>query len=307
MGIFDSIGDIFTGGADSSANTLKTGIAQARANTDKNYGSIKDLWTPYTGIGQNAAGQLPGYLGQQPGLGRTAADYGANNAQPGVYQPGQFQGQQGFKPQAFNYQASPGRASQLADVTDAVQKSAAARGMLGSTNTTKQLANQVGNVVAQDYGNEFNRNLQTNQQGLQAQGQNFNQGLQGYDANLAAQQHANDLAVQQGNVNRNFGENQYQFDLNNFQNQNQQQYGRLLDTLGLGQRGAAAQQGQIENYNNNINDLTAQRANATAAATKAKYGAVGKFFDPGGYSTTQADGSKSSGTGGIASLFSMFA
>lgn len=290
--LWHGAGQILTGGAGDAADALKRGIDKATANTNASYDSLKGLYDPYSALGTQAAGMIPGMLGPQAQFGRTAGDYsGVNNPNLAGFSPAHFQGQAmpqlpgAFQPGQFDYKASPGLEAQTKAVTDAVQKSAAARGMLGSTNTTRQIAQQVGNTVAQDYGNEFNRFMQGQglQQGAQsqafgqalgAQGQAFGQGLQGFNANQdAAQQGLN-----QGNINRNFGYGQFRDELGDYTKQNQSQYDRILDSLGLGLRGAVGQQGLVENKNQTINDLIAQRSNATAAATKANYGAPGKIL-----------------------------
>lgn len=294
LDLFGTVGNFFTGGAGSSSKYLRNGIKDAKANEDVSYNANKGAFDPYTDLGKTAATGIQGLLGKQPGFEGNVNDYmtaagAAPGSQPGSI--GSFKGPEAYMPGQFNYQASPGVAAQTAAVSDAVQKSAAARGMLGSTNTTGQLAKQVGDVVAQDYGNEHSRFLQDEALKQGAQGQQYSQGLGAFGANLQG----NEADRGQFNTNRNFGANNFQTQLGNFNTDNNTEYSRMLDMLGLGANSTKAKVDMETDHTKNINDLITADANTKAAAARAKYGAPGKIF--GGI----ADLGK--GAAGVASLF----
>ncbi len=265
MGIFDFVSDIgdglgdawnvFSGNAASrdAARAQKAGIDQATNVVNKQYEQNKGYLTPYTQYGTEGANKLSSLL-NAPGFDKSAQDYNMGT-RPGEYQaPAQFQAKE------FNYQQDPGYQARLREATDAAQKSAAAKGMLGSSNTLGTIARNAGDIASQDYQNAFARNQAENAQnfGMYQDQRNF--------GNAVNQQN-----LGQYNQDRNFGQGQYNQDFQNFLNNR----GQLADVAGgltntgLKAAGGLADLGQV--HSNTLSDLITGRANVTAQNSLNQY------------------------------------
>ena len=147
---------------------------------------------------------------------------------------------QQYQDQGFNFQADPGYQWQLQQGNNAVQGNAAAGGMQLSGTTQKALQRYGQGLANQTYGQAFNRN--TNQRDYGAN--QAQAGIQNWQ-----NQNLFNLANLQGNRANEF---------NMYQAQNQQtgnQYNRMSDIAGVGQ-GAANYMSQLsQNYGNFLSDL----------------------------------------------------
>ena len=105
--------------------------------------------------------------------------------QNGTFGPGSIQAPGAFKPPSLqDARNSPGYQFELGQGISAIQRSAAARGGLGSGSTLKGLESFGTGLADSTYGDVFNRSLAT-----------YGAGLQGYQAQLAGQSQAyNELA-----------------------------------------------------------------------------------------------------------------
>jgi hypothetical protein len=119
--------------------------AQAQASADASerqwaqYNQTRNDLAPYRQAGTQALGQLQSEL---PNLTR------------------QFS--------AADFQADPGYAFNMQQGNQAIQRSAASRGLLNSTGTMKNMANFSQNLASNEYGNAYNRFTQNQNQRLGA-------------------------------------------------------------------------------------------------------------------------------------------
>jgi len=130
--------------ANAAAQAANT--AQQNQNLSTNYqtgvaGQQTNLLSPYAGAGSSAIGNLSSLL--QPG-GQLTQGYGSFTAPTGVTE-----------------QNDPGYQFRLSQGLQALQNSAAARGGLLSSGTAKSINDYAQNQASNEYGNVYNRALQT--------------------------------------------------------------------------------------------------------------------------------------------------
>jgi len=204
MGLFDG-GSEAAGQAQSAySNEIQKAIdayqkfwQQGRGDVLGMYGQGLGFLNPYMQRGAQAENQL-------------AASMGLGGGQPGV--AGAPQGAGEAQQSAVNkFQASPGYQFALQQGLQGIQQNAAARGLLGSTGTARQMQNYAQQMANQEYGQYQNRLGALAQGGQQAAGQAF-QGALGtgqYLGGLGAQ-YAGDIggaygALGQGAANAIMG------------------------------------------------------------------------------------------------------
>lgn len=123
----------------------------------------------------SAPGSAPPPGSSQPGIVMPAYSIPAYTGSAGVqFNPGPaptFRPPPDFVPPEFNignWQADPGYQFRMQQGTDALQQSAAARGLLQTGGTLRDLINYGQNFASQEYGNVFQRNLDTYDRGYRA-------------------------------------------------------------------------------------------------------------------------------------------
>jgi hypothetical protein len=152
--------------ANKAADYLKGNSQQALDFQNNQWGQTQNNFAPYLQSGQGANNAL------QYGLGIGGSANGS-----GVGQGSLLQGYQGFTaPTGLDMQNDPGYMERLKLGTDALQKSAAARGSVLTGGTAKALDSYAQDYASNEYGNVYGRALQ----GYQTNANNFytNQGNQ---------------------------------------------------------------------------------------------------------------------------------
>lgn len=191
-------------------------IMQARGIQPGGRGSGPADLEYYTDQALATGGWTPDNAGYWTDRWNSDASGGGQGGQTGLNGP--------FGATPFNFQYNPNDPS-YAFVRDqamrGVQQGAAARGTLNTGGTLKDLQDRAAGLASQEYGNEFQRQYQTNalnfNQGLAANqnqfGQNFNLANLGLNANIAGLNAAGNLAsnassyanTAQNNVNNQSG------------------------------------------------------------------------------------------------------
>lgn len=272
------------------------GMNEAGAANDPFAYTGGSLLTPWTKKFEAPAGSGGGYTPPQ----LSKFDFG--QARAGSV--GRIQGPKEFSygdfvaPDAETFKQDPGYAFRLKEGQRALENSAAARGTLLTGATAKALANYGQEAASQEYGNAFGRALtsyQTNrgnaaenwdrnwgaslatQRGnIDAANMDNQTGLSVWDRNLnlartqwqddanAAQAAASAAASNSAqSYSRALGEYKMEHDI--FQENQQNQFGRLMAMAGIGQ-GAAGQAGAYgSSYGANAGNIYGQAANAQAA------------------------------------------
>ena len=156
------------GGAAMQSSAAKSAADKQSAGALQAQQYLTQLNQPYLNLGQVGVGQLmKGLEGGQYGLGSLP----------------QFQA-----PTLDQARQSPGYRFAQQQGIDAIQRSATARGALGSGSTLKALQSYGTGLADSTYGNVFNRAMQGYQANLQRQGQEFGQtfGVTGLGQNTAS-------------------------------------------------------------------------------------------------------------------------
>jgi hypothetical protein len=281
----DGIGNVWNGltGVTASRNAtnqqvagINNAINALNTQNDKAQGYLQ----PYLGYGQAGANSLQNLL-NAPGYGGSAPDINASQFNQGV-RPDAYQAPAAFQATAFKGVDDPGIAYAQSQALDAAQKSAAAKGMLGSSNTLKTIQNNAGDIANKYYGDAYNRNLQGNQQAFDQYANQRNFGKNIYDTNLG--QYNTDV---NNGLNRfQTAQGQYQNGFNNFL-ANRGQQGSLSNMLlGSGQQAANDMSNISQNYGNNLANLYTGRGTAQAQGT------LGQYNDQKGFLTSLLGGAK---------------
>lgn len=105
----------------------------------------------------------------------------------------------GLDPATFA--GSPGQAALLDRSQKAIQRSAAAHGSLLTGNTLDALQQNAIGLAAQDYGNEFNRRLQSYETNRGTNAQNFGQNMANFEGGLNAFRANTDATLGAGRLN----------------------------------------------------------------------------------------------------------
>jgi hypothetical protein len=126
--------------AEDAANAQLSSADQARGAIDKYYQQAAGYQQPYYNLGVQGAQNLANMVSA-----------GKFSTTPTAYTAPNYQAQQ------FNFQADPGYAWRMAQGTDAIQNSAAARGVGLSDATQKALARYGQNLASNEYQNAYSR------------------------------------------------------------------------------------------------------------------------------------------------------
>lgn len=133
-------GSLIAGGAAKSAANVQAKAAEdAAAAQERMYNRQVELQEPFRQAGISAQNQLLNYMGL--GGDTTAAGYGKYTKDFGM----------------ADYTADPGYQFRLAEGQKALERSAAARGLLSSGSTLKGIENYAQGAASQEYQNAFNR------------------------------------------------------------------------------------------------------------------------------------------------------
>lgn len=203
MGLLNSLADVATGGALNAGREQRKGINAAMGNVNDATATAKSGLAGGFGQAQSQLGQgfdqaragLAGGVANATGALQPLADEsaGAYGGLLDKYNSG------GFDPNNFNYKESPGYQFALTEGEKPFKEMAAGNGRTGAED--KALTQYATGMADQDYGAQFNRNLQ-------AQDQNFTEGqsLAAPAAGLASQ--IAGLYGQQGQQLATLGQNQ---------------------------------------------------------------------------------------------------
>jgi hypothetical protein len=144
--------DAQTAAANKAADTLGTASGQALDFQKQQYATSQAQQAPYLQAGTSGLNAL------QYGLGTGGTANGSGVGQGSLLQP---YGQSFSAPTGLTEQNDPGYQARLALGTDAIQKSAAARGSVVTGGTAKALDTYGQDYASNEYGNVYNRALNT--------------------------------------------------------------------------------------------------------------------------------------------------
>lgn len=126
----------------------------SRASYDRNmqtlnsaYDKAEQQQTPYQQFGQRGMERLEGFVDE---LGQ---------AQPG-YQDEMGPRSAAFSPEKFQFQMTDEARQKIAESTNAVQSSAAAKGLLGSSGALKAIQQNAANIANQNVNDQFSQHMQ---------------------------------------------------------------------------------------------------------------------------------------------------
>lgn len=178
-------------------------------------------------------------------------------------------------PTADDMLTDPGYTSRLREAQQAIERSASARGTLGTGGTLKDLTQFSQDYAANEYQDLYSRKL--------------NEYLTSYNANLQNFQtlYGTDLNNWLTNYNKALGEYQQQYNI--FEQNQAKQFNRLASLAGFGQTAAGSLGNAGANFANNagltlmsgargLADYYTQAANARAAAQASQGGLYGNLF-----------------------------
>lgn len=180
-----------------------------------------------------------------------------------------------FDPNSVNVQQDPGYKFRLDQGMQALQRSQAATGITGGA-AAKAIADYSQGLASQEYGNAYGRALQSSQQNLSINNQNFGQAAQGYQLNSANhQQHIqnaftateanNQARLQAAQLNNSNQLNRYNAQTQDVSNL----YNRFASLAQVGQTGNAQLQNASQAAAANIGNAYAGLGNAQSAGSAA--------------------------------------
>lgn len=225
-----------TAAAQASSSASKKAAAAALAFQKQMYEDTQAQIKPYNQMSLSALSQA---FGGVDASGNYYFDpeklnqYGANEA----FKYNDFQGEAKFDPSKIDLQQDPSYQFRLNQGVNALDKSAASRGMLLSGAQQKAINNYAQDSASQEYSNIYQR-------GLQTQNQNYAQDLSRYqqNANNALTSYNSEVAL--GNT----------------------KYNQLASILGLGQTSANTLANSNANYANQYTGTQMQNASNLASA-----------------------------------------
>lgn len=280
-GVIGSVagGLISSKGAKSAAKTQAAAADRASEVQQGMYDQTRKDLDPYRAAGTSALGRMIGFNPQAYRGGQF--DYNGSSNPNYTSNPFSFNGSsqyasQGFQPKDFNFEAEPGYQFRKQQGMDGIQSQAAASGGLLSGATLKALNNYNSDLASQEYGNAFNRHQtgETNRFNQYLSQEQLNQSQQ----NQAYNQYLQDEGLRSGQHQQAF-QNWQSMDNNAYTRQTtdqNNQYQRLMDLVGIGQN-AAVQQGTFgANTAQNVAKNTIAADEANAAAKMSQYNALGK-------------------------------
>ena len=251
-GIFGSVGKVFfgDGGAQATADASNAAVAASTAASDKAlalqermYNETKATLEPYSQLALSAITQAFGgvdangkYYFDPSKLNQYTTD------KPFEYK--EFQGTK-FDPSKIDVTQDPSYQFRLNQGINALDKSAASKGMLLSGAQQKAINNYAQDAASQEYSNVYQRGLQTQNQ-----------------------QYAQDLSAYQQNMNNALTSYNSDVALGN------QRYNQISNALGMGQTANNSLNAANANYSNQYTGTQMQNAGNLASAYA--YGANGQ-------------------------------
>lgn len=151
------------------SNAMEEANKRAKANIEQGYGKAEDY---ITGSYEQSRGDIQSGTSQSAGTIGAGYEKGISAQQP--YEQYGKQGLQsladlGTKSFQFDYTQDPGYQARLAEGTNAIESSSAAKGGLLSSGTLKMLNKYSQNFASNEYGNAFNRAMTAYQTDTQKQ------------------------------------------------------------------------------------------------------------------------------------------
>lgn len=223
--------------AAASSSSISKRAAEASVQLQKQmYEDTKAAQRPYQQLGLSAMTQALGGVD-------ASGNYYFDQSKLDQYSPdnafnyGEFTGEAKFDPSKIDLQQDPSYQFRLNQGINALDKSAASRGMLLSGAQQKAINNYAQDTASQEYSNIYQR-------GLQTQNQNFSQDLSRYQQN-----YNNALTSYNSDVN-----------LGN------QKFNQLASVLGLGQTASNTLASANANYANQYTGTQMQNASNLASA-----------------------------------------
>jgi hypothetical protein len=234
--VFNAAGDIASGLIASNASKKasemqKEAATKAQGLVENYYGKSQQYQQPYYDVGTQNMAQM-----------NRDVNSGKYDMAPQTFQ------QENYQAPNFNFQADPGYQFRLSQGTDAIQNSAASRGVGLSGATQKALARYGQNFASNEYGKAYDR----------------------YSLDRAFGQQA-------FNANRGFG---YQNFTDAYARQNQQliqQFGRQYTLAGMGNNAANTLSSNAMSAAGSIAGIMGQGANAQAAGIMGQGQAYGQM------------------------------
>jgi hypothetical protein len=262
----------FLGGPSGDRMDFGSGVSDALTSGGQ-------IWNPGGGGGA-ASGAAGGYAsgggyGSMGGSSSSGGRTGGSVALPTAPTYQAFDpGEKFVAPTDVTQQNDPGYQFRAKQQSDALEHSAAAKGMLRTNNTWQALQDQSGQLASQEYGNVYNRAAGQHQQNISNAFQANQANNQGALGNYNSQVNA---ALGLGNLNLGYQNSAQSYDLGQgqlglgYQNSNNA-YALGMGNLGLQQQGQQFGQGLSLNQNAWGQNMDLARLGNPGAANSQGYG-----------------------------------
>jgi hypothetical protein len=261
-----------------SAAVNRATDAQARSAQNaldfqrQQWSTQQDQQAPYVATGQQNVGTLNdlvnnGSLGQQYGQSYSNPDF-SGSYNPSDFNPTDTQ-TAAFDPNSVHVQQDAGYQFRLDQGLESMRKSLAATGVSGGA-LAKAMNDYAQGTASQEYGNAYNRALQSYQTNAAVNQQNYGQQAQTYGVNNQNALNRYNTGLQTYNTNTANHANQYATNYNTWNTDNTNQFNRRAALAGIGQT-AVSQLGASGNQvAQNVGNLATQQGNAYAAGSAAQ-------------------------------------
>lgn len=257
------VGDLFSGGAISKTQGAREAnraqqkalLEAGRINEEqynKNIGIIDQHYQEAINsqnlYEQSGADALPGLQDTINQMGQRPEAYNDTSVQPESYTPGQFK-----------FTLTPEMQQKIDASRNAVETSASARGLLGSSGALKSIQQNTADIAQQGVNDQFNQFQNTE----------------------AMKQSSANNNIGQFNTNRNFNYGKYNDQIRNDMDALKSKYAGQSGLVSMGQHAAdnistieqnlsGAQTGANDNYSSNAIDIATGKANSTSAKANAE-------------------------------------
>ena len=288
MGLFDAlnsagtfIDDKFLGGAERKASRAQMQASNnALASQEDMFGQFMDTQAPYQEAGEFGLNALTSGLKSGAFDPRTQAYGGYDDfrdyEEMDPYKSTEFGGYGDF-----DYQKSPGYKMIMDESMDAIQSSAAVKGILGSGGTLKKMQDRAGGLASQDYGNQWNRWMA---EGDRSRGdyeadRGFGRGIYEDDRNFGRGNYETDRAYDSGN--RQFDYSAWMDEQNRRISGSQNEFNQYAGLAGLGQTATGQITSAMPTFSGNIADTMMGYGDAEAQGHLGQADAWRSLFDQG--------------------------
>lgn len=217
---FSDLSDIFAMGGDLGSASILSGMFGGPSSFDANkLGNPSDSAMPYF---DKISGMMKGYMEPYINEGRDADKILQGQYSQLLNDPASIYNKLGM-----GFQQSPGYQFQVDQAQNAANRSGAAGGMLGTPAQQQSVANTVGQMANQDYGNYMNRVTGLYNTGLGGYGHVSDRG---FDASNSLSQNLANTLMSQGQLAYSGQQNKNQMAM--YQNQqDQQKQGGIMGML----------------------------------------------------------------------------